>query len=158
MSGQAQTSGFGRPIHMRIGRSRRLIVLLALMHAGALASIPMIASAWVQLIAAFIVSASAWRAYARYIGGRHAPVRELVWRANGSCEVTTPAGTERGVLDSAEWVQPWLTVFTLRLDSGRKVPVILLPDNVAAEPFRRLRVQLRWGPAAESASEEQALK
>jgi toxin CptA len=58
---------------------------------------------------------------------------------------------EAKVLDSS-FVHPWITILNLRLAGGRwSRNVILLPECVDAEAFRRLRVWLRWArPIAES--------
>lgn len=45
---------------------------------------------------------------------------------------------------------PWLVVFRMKPQGGRAAwPVTLLPDALAAEEFRALRVALRWGYASE---------
>ena len=42
------------------------------------------------------------------------------------------------------WVQPWLTLLVVRSDARRRATrVVILPDAVAGEAFRRLRVRLR---------------
>ena len=41
-------------------------------------------------------------------------------------------------------VHPWLTVFRLQTEQGRRYSVVLVPDSLAAADFRRLRVFLRW--------------
>jgi toxin CptA len=44
------------------------------------------------------------------------------------------------------FVQPWLTVLNLKLERGRFMhPVVLLPDALNHDDFRRLRVWLKWG-------------
>jgi toxin CptA len=44
---------------------------------------------------------------------------------------------------------PWLTVLNLKLPGKRLVRhVILLPDALDENEFRRLRVWLRWGSQA----------
>ena len=43
------------------------------------------------------------------------------------------------------FVKPWLTVLNLKLEGRRfMLPVVLLPDALNREDFRRLRVWLRW--------------
>jgi hypothetical protein len=136
-------SGFSRPVHLAVRRSRRLTVLLVVMHAGALGAALAIALPWWgRLVFTALVLLSAWRALRRYVIATKAPVRDLLWRSDGGFEVTTPTGIEEAVLRSVEVVEPWLTVFVLRTRSGRNVPVVLLPDAVEVEPFRRLRVRL----------------
>ena len=136
-------SGFSRPVHLAVRRSRRLAVLLVVMHAGALgAALAVALPWWLRLVLTALVLVSAWRALRHYVIGTEAPVRDLLWRTDGGFEVTTPRGIEEAVLRGVEVVEPWLTVFRLRTRSGRNVPIVLLPDAVEAEPFRRLRVRL----------------
>jgi toxin CptA len=50
---------------------------------------------------------------------------------------------------SSSTVMPWLTVLNLKLPGKRLARhVILLPDALDANEFRRLRVWLRWGSQA----------
>ncbi len=50
----------------------------------------------------------------------------------------------------SSFVTPWLTVLNLRLP-GRRLArhVVMLPDAVESDTYRRLRVWLRWGHAHE---------
>lgn len=42
-------------------------------------------------------------------------------------------------------VNPWLTTIRYRSEAGKQAgTLVLLPDNVDAEDFRRLRVWLKW--------------
>lgn len=49
------------------------------------------------------------------------------------------------VLESS-FVAAYLTVLNLQcVENGRRIHLVLLPDNVEADNFRQLRVWLRWG-------------
>ena len=50
---------------------------------------------------------------------------------------------EVSVLGSS-FVMPWLTILHLKIADKREY-LVLLPDNLDADDFRRLRVWLRWG-------------
>lgn len=41
-------------------------------------------------------------------------------------------------------VHHWLTVFSVELESGKKVSVVVGPGSTDPETFRRLRIWLRW--------------
>ncbi|CAG0998228.1 hypothetical protein MTYP_02694 [Methylophilaceae bacterium] len=57
------------------------------------------------------------------------------------------------VLESS-FIAAYLTVLNLRsLDEGKRITLILLPDNVEPESFRQLRVWLRWGAARQQSAE-----
>jgi toxin CptA len=46
----------------------------------------------------------------------------------------------------SSFVRPWLTVLNLKLEGRRSMlPVVLLPDTLNHDDFRRLRVWLNWG-------------
>lgn len=53
------------------------------------------------------------------------------------------------VIVSDVLVNPWLTVFSLRMKNGRCLRhIVVLPDAVEPEAFRQLRVWLKWKCAA----------
>lgn len=52
-------------------------------------------------------------------------------------------GDQKLVLSGAGFVHPLITILCFRLDSGSRLHVCLLCDNVDPDSFRRLRVRLR---------------
>lgn len=48
------------------------------------------------------------------------------------------------------FVTPLLTVIRLRLENGGTGVVTLLPDSLAEDDFRRLRIRLKWGMSEDS--------
>lgn len=51
----------------------------------------------------------------------------------------------QALVQADSFVAAWLTVLNLRsVESGQRYTLLLLPDNVAADGFRQLRVWLRW--------------
>ncbi len=69
---------------------------------------------------------------------------------DGAISIRSQSGEWRGcaVLDSS-YVTAFLTVVNLRATGERRVrSVIILPDCMAADDYRRLRVWLRWRPQA----------
>jgi len=69
----------------------------------------------------------------------------LVGRPDGGLALAgaTGAVTVEGGLVPA----PWLAVLELRDGQGRRTAILVTPDRVEAEAFRRLRVWLRWHSA-----------
>ena len=51
---------------------------------------------------------------------------------------------------ASSYVSPRLTVLNLKAKGGRIRHVVLVPDNVDAREFRRLRTWLRWGAQPEA--------
>jgi toxin CptA len=66
---------------------------------------------------------------------------------SGRLAFLTRRGKWRGCeLLGSTYVSPWLTILNLKPEGGRFVRhVVLVPDNVDARDFRRLRTWLRWG-------------
>jgi toxin CptA len=64
----------------------------------------------------------------------------------GAIEVTSGAGGLRsGELCRGSFVAPWLTIVRWRPRAARfDRTILILPDMLAREDFRRLRVLLRW--------------
>ncbi len=80
--------------------------------------------------------------------GRGAVCR-LAVDLEGRVEAAGPNGTARtGRLAAGSFVAPWLTIVRWRPEGARFARTVLVPpDAVDPEAFRRLRVLLRWGPA-----------
>ena len=131
-----------------VGRSRRLAGLLAGMHAFAaalfwLAPLPhglaallmpvLLGSAWHTL----------WRDGFRTL--QHSLIG-LRLDADCRCEFQTRTGAwHEAALLGSSFVAPYLTVLNLKPAGGRLVKhLVILPDAVNAEDFRRLRVWLKW--------------
>jgi toxin CptA len=50
----------------------------------------------------------------------------------------------------SSYVSPRLTILNLKPEGGRVRHVVLVPDNVDARDFRRLRTWLRWAAQPEA--------
>lgn len=81
-------------------------------------------------------------------------VRSIAFRANGAITVESAEGAwSSGTLCDGSFVAAWLTIIRWRPEGERFARAIaILPDMLPAEPFRRVRVQLRWSWATMSAS------
>jgi hypothetical protein len=84
-------------------------------------------------------------------------VSALELDAGGGVAVAGPASdwSPARLLDAAVPV-PWLAVVSLRDGLGRRRTAVVLPDSLAPEAFRRLRVWLRWRPADAAAETRDA--
>jgi len=49
-----------------------------------------------------------------------------------------------GRVEDSSFVSPWLTLINLVGDGGKRRSLVILPDSLDREEFRRLRVRLRW--------------
>jgi hypothetical protein len=139
-------------VRIRIGRSRALLAALLVAHGGAAAALLLVSGPWwAGAGLAMVLLSSAAVSLIRHFGKGRRRVRELVMRADGGFEVLTEAGGEPAALRYVSLAEPWLTVFGVRGASGRRHDILLLQDNVDAEPFRRLRVRLRQSARTEPA-------
>jgi len=74
-------------------------------------------------------------------------VRGVVVAMTGEIRLRSGLGEWRnGTLRPGSFVAPWLTILRWRAPGHRiDRTIVILPDMVPAEDFRRLRVMLRWG-------------
>ena len=145
-------------VRIALGPSRILAAMLGVAHVTAFAVITIVTlPAWAKVLAGSIIAAScAWSiCHAGLLRTAHAII-ELVIGEGGrvSCRDRTGTWREARILGSS-FVAPWLTVLNLRVEGLRLARhVVILPDNVDADTFRRLRVLLRWARTASGAPSE----
>lgn len=136
------------PLLLKVGASRLLALLVGAMHVfgTALAWLPPF-PVWAKISLSLVFLGS----LGYYLGRdclRTLPssVVAVQLRPDCSCAVQTRNGEwlEASLLGSS-FVAPYLTILNLRVAGGKFNPsVVLLPDAVEAEDFRRLRVLLKW--------------
>ncbi|WP_371257735.1 protein YgfX [Sulfuricella sp. T08] len=131
-----------------VGPSRRLAGLLVGMHGFSaamfwLAPLPQ----WIVVLLMPVFLGSAWHTLRRdSFRTLQNSLVALRLDTDCSCEFQTRAGAwhEADLLGSS-FVAPYLTVLNLKPESGRLVKhLVILPDAIHAEDFRRLRVWLKW--------------
>lgn len=132
------------PLHLDLRRSPRLVLLICMCHGGAAALAAVLpVPAWTvgALAAAVLVSATA--AVARHALQLHPrAVRAVISRDAGEWLLVDCDGLcRRASLSSDSYVHPWITI--LNFTGGRRCTVLVLPDRVDREAYRRLRVRLR---------------
>ena len=67
----------------------------------------------------------------------------------GLCQIALKDGSRlRCTVLGSTYVSPWLTALNLKEEGKRFIrSVVILPDALDSETYRRLRVLLRWNPA-----------
>jgi len=137
------------PLTLAPRRSRLAAALIVVSHAAtALLLLGMPLPAAVRIAGAVgILVAGAWAL--RQAVGQGAPAR-LVVGIDRRVEVTTRDGrTAAGEILADSFVGPRLITVVWRPDGARCVQTLLvLPDSLAADDLRRLRVALRYGRVA----------
>jgi hypothetical protein len=134
---------YAAPLRLEPRRSRRLAVYLAAAHGGALALLPLLPLGMpvVAVLAGLIVLSWAWNQATHVWLRRDRSIVSLVWLADGTWRLTDRGGTTRVCrLRWDSYVHPWLTV--LNFTGASRCSVVLLPDSLDPETFRRLRVRL----------------
>lgn len=91
-----------------------------------------------------------WR---RLRGGRAADASELICRNDGSLELAGAAVGRRAALIGCAVPSSWLAIVQTRDAGGHREALVITPDRVGADAFRRLRVWLRWHRVAKSDSQ-----
>jgi hypothetical protein len=131
------------PLSLELLPSRRFAACIVLAYGGAAAiawTLPL--PPWAALLLSGAVAAEGGRVFRlRILMAGGAAVTGLLWRADGAWLVRTRDGREREArLLPGAYVHPLLTV--LRLAAERPVSVVLFPDSLECDAFRRLRVRL----------------
>jgi hypothetical protein len=126
-------------------RSRRLAAAIVAIHAVAAACV-VAYGGWGWAVAAVAVLAGSMASH----WGRDVmleaadAVGEIMLREDG-CELHCRDGAIlQGTVTPESFVSTWLICVVVRLDSGRRRTVTLLPDSATTESLRRLRVWLRF--------------
>lgn len=138
-----------KPVRLSLRPSLPLAVLLGAVTLGATAVVVwMPIPAWLALAVCLVIVPTAFHAIRRDALLRPpAAITVLEVTSSGElrCQVGTGDWLSARILDSST-VMPWLTVLNLKLP-GRFLAchVLVTPDRVDAEEFRRLRVWLKWG-------------
>lgn len=130
-------------------RSRKLVAVLTAAHAAAAMNlVPLDVPIWAKLALTLLIAASLGYTVRRYALLRSsAALTALELRENDSSAIRTGGENwqEARILGTT-YVSPSLTVVNVRVPGGwRARHIVIVSDNVDAESFRRLRVQLRWG-------------
>jgi toxin CptA len=135
-------------VDIALGPSRGAKSIITAMAAATLAVVlctpmhPLAKAILVLAVAAHAVAAR--RRHARLVGPR--AVRRLRVDLAGAARVTGADGVENtGRILDGSFVAPWLTIVRWLPDGARfSRTVLVLPDMVDADEFRRLRILLRW--------------
>jgi toxin CptA len=131
-----------------IGRSARLTWLLIVAHAGAAALLwPLALALWIKAaIAVAIVASLLFFLNQAALLTLPEAVIAIEIHEQGTMALQTRRGDwHECKLSGDSFVSDWLTILVLAQEDRRRARhVVIVPDNVDAGDFRRLRVWLRW--------------
>jgi hypothetical protein len=142
------------PVFIELRRSLYRIGALCTMHGAAAGAFFVLPWPWPVRVASFaVLAASLWYSL------RPPRVASLHLHGNGGLECILPDGTSlsAAILPDST-VFSWLVVLRLKTD-GRKraISLLLFPDHMSREEFRRLRLWLRWHPEADDGERQRSL-
>lgn len=122
-----------------LGPPRVLAAALILTHAGAVVAtfLAGIALAWKIAILVALCASLVWQL--RRLGAELAVAIE----ENGACTIRAASGERQGVIADHSFVSSALIILNVRAE--RTLSIVITPERLDADTFRRLRVFLRWG-------------
>lgn len=128
--------------------SRRLALLLCLAHAAAAGAVLVIdVPIWLKILLVLLIGASCVAySYGTALLRSGGAVVGLEIKDDDALSFQTRRGEWReGRLLGSTFVSPYLTILNIGTE-GRFFArhVVIMPDGIDAEDFRRLRVRLRW--------------
>lgn len=132
---------FPLPLQLAIVPGRALFFALCALHLGAVAAL------WLaDLPLVVALPGSAGVGLSLYYRTRPQPVTQLRCHADGKLE--TRQGDVWKALECPDpaMLLPWLAVLRYRQPGARRVTALVItPDSLPEDDFRRLRVWMRWG-------------
>ena len=129
--------------------SRWLIGILAVAHFLALAAASVGLDGWLRYGVWALLLISLGRSLTQALLRTPNQAVSLELREDGRASWKNRDGSWReGRLGETHFVSAALAIVGLQDARGRRTRVVLMPDSVPSEDFRRLRVWLRWRPDA----------
>lgn len=128
--------------------SRQLAMLLLIVHIGSFGLLwPLAVPVWIKvMITGLLIISFIYYLRQDALLTSDAAITVFTLTAEQKCIITTCSGTIiKGSLLADSFVSPYLTLILIQPQEKRRTySIVLLPDSLDAETFRRLRVRLRW--------------
>ncbi len=137
---------FDRPLRLELQPSRYLVFFVLISYGGALLLLWVTSLWWVlKLVLSLVLLGDGRRQWRRHVWFQHpAALKELIWKEDGRWVAPGEGTAEDLELTLKQsFVHPWLVVLNFAAGHWRTHSVVILPDALAPETFRRLRVRLR---------------
>ncbi len=137
---------YATPLRLEPARSVRLAGWLLAGHAGALLLLPGLpVDPRLQLALGLALAGSLlWHWLDAVLRRLPGSVRSFTWLTGSDCRIQPVRGPVCRVhLSGPAFVQPWLVILGYRAGRWRRRYLLLLPDMLDPDTFRRLRVRLR---------------
>jgi len=143
-------------LSIQLQPSRQLAILLSLAHCTAAGVFwPLALPAVVKIMITLSLAVSLYyylRRYAWLVSSQSVMALHLTGRNH--CKIITRAGKSIDtVIDASTFAAPYMTVLCLQVKRPHRYrTVVILPDSIDANSFRRLRIWLKWKWQADSVS------
>ena len=129
---------YATPLEVEINTSRSLIWLVLLITViAAVCVILLFVEVIVKLLACLVIAVAGYFAIAN-----NNQCRQLIWYEDNHWLVKSDILDVKAVLLPDSYVSPWLTLLCFRTDDNKKLSVMIFPDAINPEQFRRLRSRL----------------
>lgn len=130
-------SAFAAPLRLELHPSRRLRRWRQLVYASVALSLTQLQSPLLTVLTAGLLVATLLRS-----SGTTPSV--LLWHSTGHWDLNVEGQRLTADLAHPAFVQAWLVILPLRCQGRRRIQhVVILPDMLPTQAFRRLRVRLR---------------
>ncbi len=143
---QTSSAKYATALSLEPRPSRRFALFTAATHGVAAAVMVSAGMAWwIDILLCTLIAASAAYIYMRHVRLTHArAVLRLTWTRHGDWRLVYADGVaQTAELQGDSYVHPWLVVLNFSLQPKGRASVVLFPDSLHEEDFRRLRVRLR---------------
>jgi len=137
---------YAAPLHLELGPSRSLAAWLIGVHGVPLCLLPLLPlNAWLNLALVSAAGYSLLDAWRRQVRRNHPDaVCSLLWKDAGHCQLTLQSGQCQIVRQAAQaFILPWVVVLHFNTPRRRLRYLLVLPDMLDEDVFRRLRVRLK---------------
>lgn len=130
---------YATPLELELIPSRRQYKLLLLIYA--LVTISILLLPWhflsrLAFLAGVLLSG-------QFLLHRKPACNRIVWQSGNNWLLTMENVTSKAVLLPETLTSFWLVILLFRLENGKRYPVMIWPDSIHADVFRRLRVRLK---------------
>ncbi len=141
-----QSNPFELPLEFPVKPSRRMILVLYVIHAGAMISVLVSGlPIGLQPFPILLVLVSLWHCHRLYIAQDNpASVVAVLLNVRNEWWLKTCMGRDiRADLQAGAFVHPLVIILFFKAE-GENFRVVLTPDRINPDDFRRLRVRLRY--------------
>lgn len=133
------SNAYAAALRLELKPSRQRRHWRRLTHFLVAATLPMLQEPWLIAAVALVLLVSLYRS-------RTEPVITLLWDSDGRWSLFEDDCESEVTLAETPFVQPWLVILPLRMDGLQRARrIVIFPDMLPVQEFRRLRVRLRSG-------------